>query len=623
MVNLDLLATYALLSYIRESIEEDKRQSLAYVFVPLVKEALASVLRKNGQSEMKGKDYTEIKDQIQELFKIEIPIPVLDTILKIISEEADSPFQLYKDHSYIIKRSSICSIMGDYDDQKKRIEKLERNYKAYCKGQKVNPDFDGLITFIQNQKSRLFDSDYALTLEEQNYHISKYVSILIQKKNEHFYTICDLYLGGIISSYLSFQVRNRIVDTELVIDTNFYISLVDLNTEDSYATCKQLYDLTVAMGYRYKILETTIEQIRILLSNKVSDYGIKDIFSAIDNADILAACERRKLSHSDLQAYKDSLLEDLSRKGITTIYKNNIRELVDKVSKSKSLKPLTNIRGNYDSAFNDLLAIEYVDYKRSGKAVTEFNDVNCWFLTNSYSTNKSEINLPICKRHSINASDLLVLLWYANPSLNIGKEKTMLAVTSLSANVLRFRSEKLPTDKVVRELTKKIANLQQGGFITENSLAKLCIRMSEGCVDDTEAERLMMMTTDQFLSYVNNIEDKEAAFAEQYEKNLELQEQLESEKQNSIDEKIRGEIKTRQAWFVVYAIVIVLLYLLAILWINKMADNAGKYVIHFIYWLVCTVGINYVSHSYFLDGLVSFFRYDSIYNKLLKRLSCK
>ena len=288
--NEELLATYSLLSYIRESLGNEKRDTLAYVFIPLVKEGLSSVLSKHGFNEVKGKDYTEIKTQIADIFKIDIPIPVLETILPILSREADGSFQLYKDHSFIIKSQVGNSIMGDYNNQKKRIQQLERNYKLFCKGEGVEPDFDGLISFIQDQKNRLFDKDNTIKIEDQNYHISKYINTLKEKKNSHYDTVCDLFLGGIISSYLNFQVKGRILDADLLIDTNFYISLINLNTEESFDTCKQLYDITVALGFHYKILETTITQIKNLLNDRLSRFNQRNVYSVIDNADILAAC---------------------------------------------------------------------------------------------------------------------------------------------------------------------------------------------------------------------------------------------------------------------------------------------------------------------------------------------
>ena len=52
MVNENLLATYSLLSFIRESFGEDSKESLLAVFVPLVKAALVQKLKEN-----QGREY--------------------------------------------------------------------------------------------------------------------------------------------------------------------------------------------------------------------------------------------------------------------------------------------------------------------------------------------------------------------------------------------------------------------------------------------------------------------------------------------------------------------------------------------------------------------------------------
>ena len=75
----------------------------------------------------------------------------------------------------------------------------------------------------------------------------------IKKRDAYYDIICDIYLGGVIASYLQFQIKEQIVNSELLIDTNFYISLINLNTEEAYEACKQLFDLTIGMGYRYSI----------------------------------------------------------------------------------------------------------------------------------------------------------------------------------------------------------------------------------------------------------------------------------------------------------------------------------------------------------------------------------
>ena len=54
MVNENLLATYSLLSFIREAYGEDSKESLLAVFVPLVKAALVLKLKENNGKEYKS-----------------------------------------------------------------------------------------------------------------------------------------------------------------------------------------------------------------------------------------------------------------------------------------------------------------------------------------------------------------------------------------------------------------------------------------------------------------------------------------------------------------------------------------------------------------------------------------
>ena len=62
-----------------------------------------------------------------------------------------------------------------------------------------------------------------------------------------------------------------------------------------------------------------------------------------------------------------------------------------------------------------------------------------------------------------------MLLWLANPSLSIGNSKSMLAMTSLSANVIKYRSEHYPSHKVICKIQDRIARLQ-----IENNVVVSC-----------------------------------------------------------------------------------------------------------------------------------------------------
>lgn len=617
MVNENLLATYSLLSFIRDKYGEECNNSLTQLFVPLVSETLNRMLRKK-KSIIMGKDYSEIFDAIKEYFQIEIPIPVIVTLMPQVCENSNGCFILNRDHSFVIESECSLSIDKDYSLQKQQIEKLALHYKNYCTFHHVSYDFSELIDFIQDQKNRIFNNSVSIIFDQSHY-ISKYVYERIKKKDDYFKIICDIYLGGIISSYFKFQINKQIVDTELLIDTNFYISLINLNTEESYVACKQLYDITRAMGFRYTILETTVEQIRILLSSRVKQFNSKDLFATLDIADILSACDRRGLNRSSLEAYKDNLRNDLSEKGISIVYNQSIRTLYDRTKKSTDLRTLTSIRGNKDSAFNDLLAQEYVSYKRNGRVITEFNDVNCWFLNNSYSVNRKEINLPIWQRLSITASDLLVLLWLANPSQSYIESKSMLAMTSLSANVIKYRSERYPSHAVISKIQDRIAKLQIQNNISEESIAKLCIRMAEGEVDKNEAERLLTLSSPELLSYIDKMTEKEEAYLKVEEENKELSSENESLKAMLLKERNSKTILRMRIYGLIYIFAVVIFYIVGIKFIKSTPLYWNEYLFHIIYWLLTTVCVNWYNHLYFVYGLISFFNKDWVMKKIQKK----
>lgn len=622
MVNENLLATYALLSFIRESYEGQKSKSLLHVFVPLIKEAISQKLEENQGKEYQGHDYTEIKDLIERIFSMEIPIPVLSTLLPVVQSETEGGFQLFGDHSFIINHKCRSDISKDYNQKKKEIKDLEEHYSAFCKARGVECVFQDLVDFIQDQRNRIFDNA-ASQIDTQKYYVSTYVHDVIQKKNHYFDIMSSIYIGGLIGSYFKFHVDSVIFDAELLIDTNFYVSLIDLNTEEAYDTCNQLFTMATSMGFRFYILETTIEQIKALLSNRSNNIGSKDFISAVNDADVLSACQRRGLNGSDLDSYKFNLGSDLKRRGVSTVYKNQIRELVQKAEKSKDLKKLIGLRGSYESAFNDILADEYVRYRRKGKAISNFSDVNCWFLNNSFTSSKHELDLPVWQRVSITASDLLTLLWLANPSQNQLISKKILAATCLSANVIKYRSEKLPDHQLIDKIQDKVVKLQSQGIISQETIAKICVRMSEGCIDDNEAERLLTLSSSDFLAFFEKMYENENLYLEEHMKNNELND----ENKKLIAESNISKAQLRSVVYFFGIVVLYVLYRVIIVGGTSLKSWPLYWLIDAVYWVITTIVINLINHRLFWDGIISLFsnkhRQKMIANLLEKDSICK
>ncbi len=565
-----------------------------------------------------GKSTLEIRDAIKNRFELEIPPVALNSILSLIDTD-EKRFIVNSDKSFIIKTGYANGIDKQYSKQKEWISLLKKNYKAFCNRENVVFDFQELVTFIQDQKNRIFEGN-PTQITDQKYYVSKFVAEKIRLKDKYYKTICSIYLGGVITSYLSFTITEKVMDTELLLDTNFYISLCNLNTEESYETCSQLFEMARNLGFRFSILQRTIEQIRILLSNRIRDFDCRDSRAAWDESDIHAACVRREMvGSSELQLYKDGILNDLGQKGVNIINDAMIRPIIEKASHSEEYRSLKSIRKNSESALNDVIAQKYVEHKRASKKIAEFSDVNCWFLTNSTSFNKHELEIPVWQRKSINAADLLLLLWYANPSLDLRNTASMLAMSSLSANILRYRSEKGPTIKIIDEIQNKVAKLQINGLVTQEAIAKLCIRMSEGCIDETEANRLVSMPTSEFVEYVEHIRTSENAYFEKEEENENLRFEIDSlNKKNEIkDAKLK--MKDMQMHSFLYILVAIIIYTIYWFFIRKQILNEWlDFSVQTIYWVITCVLMNFIDHGKIWLGIKSFISPNSVIKKIVE-----
>lgn len=619
MVSENLLATYSLLSVIQDSQKVDKRKSILQLFIPIVQATLKWMLSNaTSTGVIMGKNILEIRDAIKNRFEIEIPPVALNSILSLIDTD-EKRFIVNIDKSFIIKAGYANGIDKQYSKQKEWISLLKKNYEAFCNRENVVFDFQELVTFIQDQKNRIFEGN-TTQITDQKYYVSKFVAEKIRLKDKYYKTICSIYLGGIITSYLSFTITEKVMDTELLLDTNFYISLCNLNTEESYETCSQLFEMARNLGFRFSILQRTIEQIRILLSNRIRDFDCRDSRAAWDESDIHAACVRREMvGSSELQLYKDGILNDLEQKGVNIINDAMIRPIIEKASHSEEYRSLKSIRKNSESALNDVIAQKYVEHKRASKKIAEFSDVNCWFLTNSTSFNKHELEIPVWQRKSINAADLLLLLWYANPSLDFENTTSMLAMSSLSANILRYRSEKGPTAKIVDEIQHKLAKLQTNGLVTQEAIAKLCIRMSEGCIDETEANRLVTMPTSEFVEYVEHIRTSENAYYEVEEENENLRSKIDILNEKSEIKDAESEMKDMRLYGVLYIFATIVVYIVYWFFIRKQILNEWiDFSVQTTYWIFTCILPSFINHGKIWLGIKSLFRADYVVKKIME-----
>lgn len=599
-----LLLTYSLLGYLKET-SINPTSSLTEIFIPIVKKTLSDYSKENGLIEIKGKSLVEIQAKIFRIFEIEIPIPILLVILKSIERDVDDKqiFAIFKDNSFILKSYVFDDIEEQIIKEKNNIRILQNDYMSFCRTNNYKYNFSDLKEFILAQKIDLF-SDKNSSYLNLEYFIPKYIKQSFDNE-EVFNTITNIYLGGIISSYLTLKITKKITDVELLIDTNFFISLIDLNTEDSYHTCNQLFELCTRMGFRFTMLNTTVEQIKSLLSNRIYDFANRDFIGSIKSADVFNACIRNNIDKTQLERIKDNIPFKLNELGIVIIQEAQIQSIVQEAKKSKMYKDLVQIRGFEHSALNDAIAELYVKSKR-GINIQEFSDVKCWFLHNSFHSYYYDQNQKIFDRYSISANELLVLLWLTNPSQAATVQDKVIAQGTISSYITRYRRHRAPTKEILRVLKNRADKALEHGQILEKDVFNICLRMAEGDLskDDvsdieeisdidfanrlkeysSEAEMKNNMLSKQNKEKTINLENQQITIETQELKidkmSARIQE-LENREYEREKEK-KDEIKRRnQINWIFISIIVVLIGLIIILVVPNIV-NWLKKVIYFI-----------------------------------------
>ena len=482
--------TYSILAHISSSAKLAKGQ--LDVFVPIVKKCLHHI--SDGKAEIKGANISEIADRIVTDWQIEIPVPVLRTILTQISKEFDrdedsKPFVLNNDDSFWIKRFIFADFDAEIKESEHNVKELQNAYLKFCKIQNIqSEDGKGVIRFIEQHKDTLAHylrnsdcpdkTDYSLPAKFIEYF--KPIKPLYEE-------IRDLYLGATISCAIGYQFDSLKNDVTLLLDTNFIISLLDLNTPESTRTCSKLLEVCKKSGYSFLILPETKEEIQSLLEFKSRSLDKVALQKNVNKEDVFCACERRGLNSADLMRISDNIEGALTKFNIRIL--PNSTTLKNKARFSNEYRTLKAYRNNDKAALHDAMAILYVREKRGGKAVKSFEKVNCWFVNNSIthdfehsaieniiSGNSSENQPEIIK-----ADDLLNILWLSAPSIRSEVSSDEMVDIGLTTLVAHTLNKSLPKARIVRELDENIQKYKSED-ITDRDVYLLSVRIANNQV---------------------------------------------------------------------------------------------------------------------------------------------
>jgi hypothetical protein len=477
---------YSLLAHIRNSGTLSKGP--LDIFIPIVKKGLHFM--NYNKEQYKGESILEIQDIIFKSYGIDIPVPVLKSILIVISRELNKKdekiFTLNNDNSFWVKDF----VFEDYDQKiqeyQTEVISLQKLFGEFCEANGIKDSENNcIIKFIEKNKFAISKYLVNSKIENGQEYIIEAKFIEYFKHNATVFSLIkNIYLGSILTCYLEYQPTDVKMDVLLLLDTNFIISLIDLNTPESTHTCNKLIEVCKKIGYNFRVLSDTIEETKSLLNHKASNYDNAIILKYVNKEDIYNACERRNLSRTDLDRIADNLENILQEFGISIVpYTESLK---NKAKFSPEYKLLKNYRNSDKAALHDAEAIIYVKDKR-GKKIKEFELVNCWFVNNSV-THDSEnegIN-PLLhptqqefQPEIIKVDDLLNILWLSNPSINIAIANDEMVDIGLTALVAFTLNEALPKARVIKELDTNIQKYKDES-ISDKDVLLLSTRIASG-----------------------------------------------------------------------------------------------------------------------------------------------
>lgn len=476
--------TYSLLAQIRNS--GNFVNSSIEIFVPIVKYALYKLITESRV--YKGASMTEIATWISKYFGLDFPFVVLEKILLKIGQEIntaeDVKLQIFKDGSFWVKNYSFEEFNDLYETNRKQVELVQTMFERFC-------DINGIT---QTAENTIFDFININKLKISNYLANQGCNVSGNNFSteaqfvEYFRNIPDcyevirkIYLGSILSCYLSdykFQDK-KLSNVELLLDTNFIVSLLDLNTPESTTTCRQLLKIATSFGYSLRVLKETIKETTDLLLKKAEYFDKSFLPKLINPEDIYNACERRNLNRSDLERIADNLEDILINEyhilqiPYTVKYQNLAKS-------SAEYAELKKIRNTDFAALHDITALYYIREKRGKRKIKHFEDINRWFVNNAINHDNSDYvdyKLRGYQPEIIRADELLCVLWFIKPDIGNNRLNNDVIDTNLNALISCTLNSSLPQASIIKELDDNIQKYKDIS-ISDKDILRIATRIT-------------------------------------------------------------------------------------------------------------------------------------------------
>jgi len=166
----------------------------------------------------------------------------------------------YGDWSFIIADYYFDDYEEEISQKEKQLEKLQEIFEDFIRAEGVQMSAKNIFHFIEQGKlalSKYIRSKYPLDNEDRTIE-AKFIKF-IKPIGGLYELVQSIYIGSIISTYLEYEPLPTKRKVELVFDTNFIVSLLDLNTPVSTKNCRRLLEISRKLGYKFTVLAITLK----------------------------------------------------------------------------------------------------------------------------------------------------------------------------------------------------------------------------------------------------------------------------------------------------------------------------------------------------------------------------
>ncbi|TRX01379.1 hypothetical protein [Flavobacterium gawalongense] len=520
------IVAFSLLAHINDNNIGIK--SFNDIYIPIVKSALC---RMNMEGIKSGQSIMEIKKNVDKVFSLDIPVSILRNLLVSISSEvemdSENHFILHKDGAFQMNKFLFSDYEEELEEKEEEINEVVKIYEAYLTSIGLDPTLEpSIFEYIDLNRtnlSKFFAYKQDKELEIQYVHQANFINSI--KSNKKIYEILRrVYLGSIIAAYLEVEIGEVNNKTEILLDTNFILGLLDLNSVEATHTCSKISEICDRLGFTKSILPFTIEEIEMLIERKANQLENAFFQGYLDPESIYNASKRRNLSKTQLLQIVKNIKEILVKEHKINIVGNDqkLRNLA-KFQYSDIYDFYKSIRGDHGfSALHDTTAIVYVKEKRGGKPIKgDLMKANCWFVTNT----PFKLAIPDSNGYLpeiIRAEDILNFLWLSNPNVTAfinSSELSSLGLTRLVSTTISFS---LPSSKVLRDLDENF-NTYGGTEITADDTVMVAAMIAKKKILKPEdLNRLAHQNSENFISkvkeYANQGRNEEKEMKEKLEK---------------------------------------------------------------------------------------------------------